>query len=422
MSSEPVATVERHASWKELFFDLVVVAGIGQLAHLLHDDMGSTTLGLYAVLYLAFWISWAGFAVYGNVAGEGAKTRVLITAMLGLAVMAASVPGIHGARASAFVIAYVALRWYAGAVIARGKVLLDWPLAQFGLGALPWLISLWIDAPARYWLWGVGIVIDLAVLLTSSGEHAMQEAEERLERVKASRRRGGPAAGMLTIEGTPVEEEHLAERLGLFVIIVLGEGLIQIIDAAAEASTWDRSTAVVSLGAFALLASVWTAGLLHGTAGVPQLTPHLVAPRIVMLLHAFLTGALAALAAALGVAVAHTHGALAFDARTLLCGAVAAYCLIGVVTAHLVGKGRRWLLVRGAPSVVVPVVLLLLAPQLSVGALVWLLVLVVVWLALEPPAEGRSPRRSRRRGRSALAGASHQDDPRPERGHDAEHG
>src|SRR4051812_19456744 len=225
MTAEPVATAERHATWKELFFDLVVVAGIGQLAHLLHEDTEPTTLGLYAVLYLAFWISWAGFAVYGNIAGDDARTRVLITAMLGLAVMAASVPGIHGSRAAAFVIAYVALRWYAGAVVQRGRVLLDWPLAQYGLGALPWLVSLWVDAPLRYWLWAAGLVIDMVLLLVASGERALQEAEERLERVKSSRRRGGPAAGLMTIEGKHAEQEHLAERLGLFVIIVLGEGL-----------------------------------------------------------------------------------------------------------------------------------------------------------------------------------------------------
>ncbi len=389
MAAEPVTTVERHATWKELFFDLVVVAGIGQLAHLLHEDTEPTTLGLYAVLYLAFWISWAGFAVYGNIAGDDAKTHVLITAMLGLAVMAASVPGIHGSRAAAFVVAYVALRWYAGAVVQRGRVLLDWPLAQYGLGALPWLISLWVDAPQRYWLWGVGIVIDLAVLLLTSGERALQEAEERLERVKTSRRRGGPAAGLLSIEGKHTEEEHLWERLGLFVIIVLGEGLIQVIDAAADSAEWDRATVVVALGAFALLASVWAAGLLHGTAGIPQLRPHVVAPRIVMVLHALLTGALAALAAALGVAVEHTHEHLPLEYRALLCGAVAAYCALGVVTALLVGKGRRWVLGRGVPSVLVPVALLFVWPDLHVGLLVWLLVAVVVWLVLEKPADGR---------------------------------
>lgn len=396
--------VERHASWKELFFDLVVVAGIGQLAHLLHEESDPTTVGLYAVLFLAFWISWAGFAVYGNIAGDDARTTVLITAMLGLAVMAASVPGIHGQRANAFVIAYVALRWLAGAVFSRGKVLLDWPLAQYGLGAVPWLVSLWVHAPGRYWLWALGIVIDLFVLLTASSERTMQDAEEKLERVQGSRRaRGGPGGGEpFVLEGTHADEEHLAERLGLFVIIVLGEGLIQIIDAAADTSEWDRSTVVVGLGAFALLASVWTAGLLHGTAGIPQLKPHVVAPRIVMLLHALLTGALAALAAALGIAVAHTHGALELDARALLCAAIAVYCAIGVATAALVGTTRGWLLVRGIPSVVVPVALLFLGESLSVGTLVWLLVAVVVWLALEK-REGEPPPRPARRRRGEHA-------------------
>ena len=393
MASEPVATVERHASWKELFFDLVVVAGVGQLAHLLHEDTGPRTLGLYAVIYLAFWISWAGFAVYGNVAGDDARTGVLIAAMLGLVVMAASVPGIHESRSTAFVVAYVALRWFSGAVIARGKVLLDWPLAQYGLGAVPWLVSLWVDAPLKYWLWVVGIAIDLVVLLLASAARTMQNAEERLERGQHGRRGGEP----FVLQGTHADEEHLAERLGLFVIIVLGEGLIQIIDAAADSETWNQDPALVALGAFALLASVWTAGLLHGTAGIPQLRPHTVAPRIVMLLHALLTGALAALAAALGVAVEHAHEPLPDEYRVLLCGAVAAYCAIGVVTALLVGKDRRWILARGVPSVLVPVALIFLWPDLSVGVLVWLLVAVVVWLVLEKPADGR-PRRERLRG------------------------
>ena len=35
---EPTESAERHASWLELFFDLVAVAGIGALAHLLAED------------------------------------------------------------------------------------------------------------------------------------------------------------------------------------------------------------------------------------------------------------------------------------------------------------------------------------------------------------------------------------------------
>ncbi|WP_315094378.1 low temperature requirement protein A [uncultured Cellulomonas sp.] len=412
MASEPVATAERHATWKELFFDLVVVAGIGQLAHLLHEDTGPGALGLYAVLFLAFWISWAGFAVYGNVAGDDTRTGVLIAAMLGLAVMAASVAGVQESRASAFVVAYVALRWFSGAVIARGKVLLDWPLAQYGIGAVPWLVSLWVDAPLTYWLWVLGIALDLVVLLLASAARTMQGAEERLDRGRGGRRGSQP----FVLQGTHADEEHLAERLGLFVIIVLGEGLILIIDAAADSEVWIREPGLVALGAFALLASVWTAGLLHGTAGIPQLRPHTVAPRIVMLLHALLTGALAALAASLGVAVEHAHEPLPAAYRALLCGSVAAYCAVGVVTALLVGERGRWILVRGLPGVLVPVALIVVGPDLSVGALVWLLVAVVVWLALERPADGRprltAPRPAGRTPRSGR-GRGTRSAPRP---------
>ena len=193
MAAEPVATVERHATWKELFFDLVVVAGIGQLAHLLHEDTEPTTLGLYAVLYLAFWISWAGFAVYGNIAGDDAKTHVLITAMLGLAVMAASVPGIHGSRAAAFVIAYVALRWYAGAVVQRGKVLARLAArAVRARGAALAGLAVGRRAAAVLAVGRRRSSSTWSCCSSTSGERALQEAEERLERVKSSRRRGGP--------------------------------------------------------------------------------------------------------------------------------------------------------------------------------------------------------------------------------------
>jgi low temperature requirement protein LtrA len=268
-----------------------------------------------------------------------------------------------------------------------------------------------VDGAAKYWLWVVGIAIDLVVLLLASSARTMQNAEERMERARSSRRGGGPRGPQdFVLQGTHADEEHLTERLGLFVIIVLGEGLIQIIDAAADTEVWDQSPTLVALGAFALLASVWTAGLLHGTAGIPQLKAHTVAPRIVMLLHALVTGALAALAASLGVAVEHAHEPLPFEYRALLCGAVAAYCALGVVTAVLVGTSPTWLLARGIPSIVVPVALLFLWPDLPVGVLVWLLVAVVFWLVLErreprgaqrparpftaPSRGGRTPRRA----------------------------
>ncbi|WP_426595155.1 low temperature requirement protein A [Cellulomonas sp. McL0617] len=397
---------ERHATWKELFFDLVVVAGIGQLAHLLHDDSTGSSLGLYAVLFLAFWITWAGFAVYGDIAGDDARTPVLLVAMVGLAVMAASVPHIQpladspATHATAFVVAYVALRWFAGSVWQRGKVVLDWPLAQQGFGAVPWIVSLWVAAPGKYWLWTAGIAIDLGALLMNSAERTLREAQERIDRMRRVGR-GRVAGADLTFEGARTDDAHLSERLGLFVIIVLGEGVIQIIDAASELASWDMTTAWTALGAFVLLALVWAVGLQYGVAGIPMLKTGTVAPRLVLLVHAALTGTLAALAVALGQAVEHHGETLPTEVRILLCGAVAIYSAIGVTTALLVGTTARWVLGWGVPSIAVPTLLLFVGADLHVAVLVWLLAATLFWLVLpsaRPAGAAGAPLVARRRG------------------------
>ena len=48
------AGVERHASWAELFFDLVAAAGVSTLAYVLRFELDAAALGLYALLFLAF--------------------------------------------------------------------------------------------------------------------------------------------------------------------------------------------------------------------------------------------------------------------------------------------------------------------------------------------------------------------------------
>jgi low temperature requirement protein LtrA len=54
----------RHASWIELFFDLVVVVAVAQLAHRLQGHEGSpgwSDVLVFAVLYFAVWLVWASF-------------------------------------------------------------------------------------------------------------------------------------------------------------------------------------------------------------------------------------------------------------------------------------------------------------------------------------------------------------------------
>src|SRR4029453_16572631 len=89
---------ERHASWLELFFDLVIVVAVAQLAHLLHDGPGWYEAFLFVVLFYAMW------------AGRLTRTRAMLMAMFGSAIMAASVPRLQDGEPAGFVVAYVACR------------------------------------------------------------------------------------------------------------------------------------------------------------------------------------------------------------------------------------------------------------------------------------------------------------------------
>ncbi|MFU0441827.1 low temperature requirement protein A [Streptomyces sp. KAI-26] len=399
------APAERHAGWNELFFDLVVVAGAGQLAHLLHDGPDPADLALYAVLYLAFWTTWAGFAVYGDIAASETRVRTLLVAMFGMAVMAASVHTVQTGHAVAFVIAYVALRWQAGRVWQRGSIVVDWPLAQFGSGAVPWLVSLFVDAPLRYWLWALGIALDIVTLLVSTRDRTLRRAHERAARHREGRPppgpAHGPAAGPPRLSESRVDTAHMGERLGLYVIIVLGEGVIQIIGAASERDDWDGPLAATGLGAFGLLAGICTLSLLYGTNGIPHLRKGTLAPRLAMLLHAVMTGFLVALATALGSAITHVDDVLPRGQHWLLCGAVAGYFAAGLVAAlPLANRSDRvWLLGWALPCLTVSLALAPLGERLPAWATIWILVALVCWQILyDPGRAGMSPSGRRRWG------------------------
>lgn len=122
--------VERHASWAELFFDLAAAAGVAALTHVLEFELDAAGLGLYALLYLTFWLSWTTFMLYSNVSAGQTRVVRLMIGMIGLGVMAASVPGVahtvlgHGndlRPVTVFVIAYLATRIYGAHSWRRGR-------------------------------------------------------------------------------------------------------------------------------------------------------------------------------------------------------------------------------------------------------------------------------------------------------------
>ncbi len=430
--------VERHASWAELFFDLVAVAAVASLAHVLATELSWPTLGLYAVLFLAVWLTWTTFMLYGNVAGTRTHVLRLLVGMFGLGVMAASVPGVtravipegdevaHPSRAvTVFAIAYIATRLYGAQSWRRGEVLLDFPVAQHTFGVLPWIISLFTHPPVTIALWALGVALDLWLVLVVSGDDMLERYESRIATViereerSAGRdargggrprrdtasedrpgrggRRGrprGPEAVHQAFAAVPVTTDpvHLAERLGLFVIIVLGEGVVQVVDAASEAVP-ETGLFVAGLASFVLLAGMFGLSVQYGFAGVPHLRGGAVGARAGLALHCVVTGVIATVSVGLASIVEHGNEPLDTGPRWLLCGAVAAYFLIGQLVAIVVlGRANTIRTLWISSGVVVPLLLGLLGGVVALPATVLTAVVAIVvvgQVAVEARLEAR---------------------------------
>ena len=385
------ARTERHASWAELFFDLVAVAGVAALAHVLEDELHAAALGLYALLFLAFWLSWTTFMLYSNVAAG--QTRVIrqMIGMFGLGVMAASVPGVahtvlgDGASVrplTVFTVAYIATRIYGSQSWRRGEVLIDFPVVQFSPGLLPWFASIWVDEPWKLALWAIGVGIDLLFILVLSGHRILAQVQAKitaqattgrrpLGRVRA--RRVGPV-----IREVSVDPAHLSERLGLFVLIVLGESVVQVVGAAAAAQ-YSVGLLATGLAAFVLLAGMFGLSVVFGYAGLPHLRAGRIPTRAALGLHCLVTGVVATVAVSLSAVVRHGADPLTDQGRWLLCGAIAAYFTLGVFTgvaSHSSDLQRT--LSRIITGIAVPLLLGLFATNLAGRTLVACLALLVL--------------------------------------------
>jgi low temperature requirement protein LtrA len=229
--------VERHATWTELFFDLVFVVCVAQLATGLHDRPSLSGAATFARLFVPVWWTWTTYAYVADLfdADDAAFRAVLLGAMLLVAAQAATLPAAFDGRTTGFAVAYAVLRVDLLAVYAWAwrsdrsmRRLTATHLAGFALGLAVWLGALAFDGPARYALWGVSIAIDLATGLVA----------------------------YLPRADIPRHSSHMPERFGAFVLIVLGESVIAVSVGTADAHWAFESVATAALG-FALASALW---------------------------------------------------------------------------------------------------------------------------------------------------------------------
>ncbi|PZD73201.1 hypothetical protein C1752_02417 [Acaryochloris thomasi RCC1774] len=310
----------RHATWLELFYDLVFVVAVSQLAHKLSDDVSLPGFLSFAVLFIPVWWAWIGTTFYANRFDTDDIVRRVIMGLQMLAIASLAVNVHHGLGESSigFALAYAASRvmlifeyLWAGWHIPKARPLTNRYAFGFSIGALLWLISVFVPLPFRLGLWAVGLAIDFATPL-SAGKYTLQ---------------------------IPPHPEHLPERFGLFTIIVLGEAIIAVVNGISDMDWSSLSIGAAVLG-FTTAFSLWWIYFenVEGSALEKARTSgRILGLQVWLYIHLpFVIGL-----AATGVGVEHiiasaSTAALPTPERWLICGSVA-MCYFSLAVLHRTG-------------------------------------------------------------------------------------
>lgn len=364
---------DRHSSWLELFFDLVFVAAVARLAGALQHDATTGNLLRFVGLFIPVWWTWLNFSIYAD-RHEAEDDPVhrgafLLAGLLGVGLATGADQAMRG-HIGAFVVAFLALRGLQMGLWARARRhvpkvarLYRRHLCAFGAGAVLWAASLAVPAAIVPALWAAALAVELASPVTAAREHM----------------------------SLPLNPVHLTERLEIFVLIVLGESVTRLVDAATRRA-WTPQLAIVLAAAFATIASLWWISLrvadqtpIARGLGIGNLAYRLLYLPVVL--------SIAAASAGLHVAIlAASGGTIGASARTALYGGTGVFLV--AACALPVGPGGRAARLSRLGAAVASMALVpmgsIIAPVWLVPALTTILIAEIVFEADLARAAGRA--------------------------------
>lgn len=230
------AVLHQRVGWLELFYDLVFVVVIERLTHLVHGEPSTSRIWLTIGLTAVVWFAWFNVTALTNVSGEvGPRGRPFVfLSMAGIGVLALGVHGVPQGHLWLFVLGYSIARtaiwplWHRGRLRSGQGVLR--PLFFGPLLGAAWLTTAWLPSPKL-------VIAAWSILV-------MAEMSLTLARPDGS-------------DGHPqLHGPHLVERIGLLLMIVLGEGVVQIVNALDIEDRRPIHWATAAL-AMALLRALW---------------------------------------------------------------------------------------------------------------------------------------------------------------------
>jgi len=205
---------DRSASFVELFFDLVFVFGVTQVVASIHGHLDWATLWRAGVVVALMWWAWTQYTWLAGYSDfdELRPRLVILMATAGTFILAVAVKEAWADEGAIFGLAYFGVMALGGGFmwlnartdVVAGRAAPDQMagtvayVLRMMAGSVLVLVGGFLAADYRPWLWVAAVAVNLLSALS---------VEQYEYEINAS---------------------HFAERHGLFVIIVLGEGLIAI--------------------------------------------------------------------------------------------------------------------------------------------------------------------------------------------------
>ena len=349
---------ERHATWLELFFDLVfVLALLGVTGRLGGTSSPSAAqLGSSLGLYVLIVWTWVGQSFYDTrYDPDDTPHRLLVlAATVGAGAIALGVR--HVPAGLLLPVGYLIVRGCLFAMYLRvltadraARDLVAVYLTGFGTGWLLWAASLAFPPRIRPALWIIALAVELLT----------------------------PWVGRRWLNRHPVNATHLPERLGQFAIILLGASLTNILNAVPVSQPSGKVLAA-AVTAFLLPISIWWLYTTYVNSRVA--VPHLGSGQSFAYLHSVTGGSILFLGWTLGVAVREVGRGrpMPLTARLVFGASIVLWILCGLGLQRLALRHRlpryRTLLAFTAIAAVLAVTVAVTRPALLLGLTAALLI------------------------------------------------
>jgi low temperature requirement protein LtrA len=229
---------ERHASWLENFYDLIVAIVVFQLSSILNHNISVSGFLEFIALFIPVFWSWIGVTFYNSRFETDDLGHRLLTLlqMAAAAFMAVCVSDGLGKYTGGFAISYAATRAILvieylriGRHVPATRPLVKRYSVGLSIAAGLWFVSALVPPPFRFIFWILGLIIDISTPMIFTRSLAIKFAPNI---------------------------RHLPERFGSFTIIVLGISILAVVDGISNHKWTAQSITDAALG-LGIAFSLW---------------------------------------------------------------------------------------------------------------------------------------------------------------------